>query len=126
MTNMKFLFLKRAKSVLKKIIKKYFKLWGVEIQVSEIDPEFVVTFHARERLLERLKCSDRKLKKIAIKAWYSSEQIDVAMVNRKQYRYRYIYGKKKNIYYRQFLGRVFVWEVVYRTGQPQKILITMF
>lgn len=123
---MKFLFLKQLKSVAKKIIKKYFKLWGVEIQVKELSPEFIVTYHARERLLERLRCSERKIKKIALKAWYSKEKVDVALVNRKQYRYRYIYGKKNNIYYRQFLGRVFVWEVVYHTGLPQKILITMY
>lgn len=117
--------------VVKRIIKKHFKLWGVNIEPSvageDIKPEFVITYHAHDRMLERLKCNEEKIKKVAIKSWYSKEKVCSGLINAKEF----IYDNdarcaNEKIHYRRLMGYIFIWKVKWVGDWPQKILITMY
>lgn len=82
--------------------------------------EFVITNHARERIIQRIKCNPNKIEKLVIKAWYSTkEPVPASFVwyqRAKGYR-------NENVKYRKFLGFMWVFEQNHR---GQKVLITMF
>lgn len=113
--------------IIKLIIKKHFKLWGIRIEVPGIDNEFIITHHAYTRMLDRVGCHEDKIKKLAIKSWYSTNKIDPAAINRKQYKYTQIRGAAQNkVQYRSLMGYTFIWQVNFVDGAPQKKLITVY
>ena len=113
--------------VIKLIIKKYFKLWGVKIEAPGVDSEFVITHHAYKRMLDRVGCHEEKIKKLAIKSWYSTNKVDPAAINRKQYKYTQIHGATQHkVQYRSLMGYTFIWQVSFIDGAPQKKLITVY
>lgn len=105
-----------------KFISKYFKLWGVKIETPGLSEEFIITHHAYKRLLDRVGVSEEKIKKLAIKAWYSTNKVDKAMINRKEYKNK----KYANTHYRSLMGQIYIWKVRVVDGSSQKILITVY
>lgn len=98
------------------------KVWGVDF-APEKPPEFIITDHARRRLLKRFRCNKTKIKKIIVKAWRCKEAIE----NKKLYKLKK-YNKGKQYTFRSFMGYIFVFAYDYRlsTRPPQKILITLY
>lgn len=117
-----------AERVVKLIIKKYFKLWGVKIELpSVIQEEFIITNHAYKRIMDRVGCNEEKIKKLAIKAWYSTNKVDMDVVRRKNYKYEQVYGERQNnVHYRSLMGYTYIWEVKFVSGYAQKKLITVY
>lgn len=103
--------------------KKYLKAWGVEFQ-SNLPPEFIVTTHAEERIVQRIGCKKDKIAKLVMKAWSSQEKISEVFENRREY------GRpgQKGIFYKQFMGYVFVFQVQYIQSHDyhRKKLITVY
>lgn len=82
--------------------------------------EFVCTNHAKMRIQQRIKCSDNKIEKLIIKAWFSNkEKVPESFV----YFQRSKGYKNPNIKYRKFLGYMWIFE---ENSNGQKVLITMF
>jgi hypothetical protein len=79
---------------------------------------FVITDHARERLKERLRVSDRKIPRLVEKAWNSknknTKKIKLALYTNEHH-------DNKRIY-REVLGYVFVFKEI----KQGKVLITVF
>lgn len=115
--------LKKAKIKLKiKIIRfllPKLQCWGVALE-TDLPPEFIITKHAHNRMSERFMCSEEKIKKIAIKAWYS-----------KDYTHHVEYRSKvkgyKNSVYRIYQGYIFVFteKNIANLHFNQKILVTV-
>jgi hypothetical protein len=101
------------KFLLKKFLRRL-KYWGCEFEYN-IPPEFVISDHAEQRLKERFKCGDHKLKKVTVKAWYSNEFVDKSKI------------KDNGRIYRSFNGNVFVFKARFnkRIMAEQKILVTV-
>ena len=79
---------------------------------------FVITEHARERLKERLRVSDRKIDRLVEKAWHSQNR------NTKKIKlatYTNQFHDKQRIY-REILGYVFV----FAESKDKKTLITVY
>lgn len=64
----------------------------------------VVTHHAKKRMLERIRCREDKVLKIAFKAW-NSKDVPLNGYTKSDLCPRY---KKENETFKYFLGRVFV------------------
>lgn len=113
---------------IKRIIKKYFKIWGVKYE-GDLPPEFIVTNHALDRLKYRSGTKEDKFKKIIIKAWYSSEYLDEKFLN-KQEEIQFFKGKRNRsrIKYKLFNGLIFVFQLHFngQIGVNQKKLITVY
>ena len=63
-----------------------------------------VSWHARDRILERLRCRKDKVQKVAIKAWNSKEKIQEDYIKRR------MYNGYVGMEYRLFCGLVFVFK----------------
>lgn len=103
-------------------ITRNFKVWGVEFE-TDLPAEFVITTHAEQRLIERLRVKKEKLAKVVVKAWYTDD-VPSAKVNRAAYNY-----PAKNKRYREMMGYTWVFGYGHesRSGlPPQKVLITVF
>ncbi len=79
--------------------------------------EFVVTNHARERIIERLKCHPSKIEKLVIKAWLSTKEPIPLEFRIRQERKGY-----KGSTYRKFLGYIWVFDAT----KHQKVLVTIY
>lgn len=107
-----------------RLVNKLFKIldirvWGVEIEAA-IPPEFLITDHASKRMLERFGCSENKIKKITVKAWFSKEKVNKLWEYKKKLKY-------KTTIYKYFCGHVFVFTTKRRKdGRAQKRLITVY
>jgi len=110
--------------IVKGIILKNFKLWGVKFE-TELPPEFIITEHAHQRLLGRLKCSEEKIKKVTIKAWFSKEKLPTTWSNKREYFDRERY---KNSEYRILMGYLFIFDTSFipKINAHQKRLITVY
>lgn len=112
------------KRVVKHIVKSLdLRIWGAEIELP-IPSEFLITAHAEERMLQRFGCNKTKIKKVAVKAWYSKEQVRECWIERKK-------ATHKRCIYKYFCGYIFVFKAEYhkmagQAGQTQKVLITVF
>ena len=104
----------------RKYINKHYDVWGTKIE-ADLPPEFIVTEHACNKLIERFKCDSKKFHKIMLKAWRSEEHID------KEFIYRAKLTHNRGIY-KMFNGHIFVFRVRYnnRLGFSQKYLVTVF
>jgi len=107
-------------SFLRKYIEKHYDFWGTKIE-TDLPPEFIITEHAYQSLVDRFSCRSDKLHKIMIKAW-SAKDHPGPLFQRNSRRYH-----KEGIY-KMFMGYVFVFRVRYnkKLGCAQKYLITVF
>jgi len=110
--------------MLKQLIEKYFKVWGVQFE-TDLPPEFVISKHAEQRFEERLGCSKDKMAKVAVKAW-SAPEPDLKKWGRKIYNYSFKDNAAK-IHYREHMGFLFVFAVYNKRMflPAQKLLITL-
>lgn len=103
-------------------LSRFLILHGVEVE-TEAPPEFIVKYHAADRMINRIKCKPDKIVKLTLKAWNSKESVKEIIKNR----HHYYKGRDENVVYRALMGYVFVFKVIYNRGtiEPQKILITV-
>lgn len=87
-----------------------------------IQPEFILTTHAKERLIDRLGTKPHKLLRVCKKAW-KSKPLNLPIANKLRYSTSFD-PKRKNIQYRELFGYVFIFDVS-PTGY-QKRLITLY
>lgn len=82
----------------------------------DLPPEFIVSEHARQRMAERFGCDERKIRKIAVKAWQSQSEIPAKAI------------LDSNRDYRYYNGHIFVYarDNLPKYGLIQKILITVY
>jgi len=97
---------------------------GVEVQ-KHSSPEFIVTTHAYERILSRVRCRKDKIKKVVVKAWFSEEKVSKKFIVHKETR-GFVARKGEEICYRIFSGFVFVFILRQRPSVPLKILVTVY
>lgn len=107
-----------------KWLTKWLKVWGAVFE-TDLPPEFVITTHARKRINERMGCSDDlKIKRLAVKAWHSSNHFRPATQikeNVAEYYWR-------DYQYRELMGKIFVFAYGRNNRRglpPSKVLITV-
>lgn len=76
----------------------YLKVWGCHIEFEDRPPQVVVSKHGYERMVERFRCSDKKVQKVAMKAWLHGKDIPPHKIKRQEE------GK----IYKEYLGHCFV------------------
>lgn len=110
-----------VKDKIRRFIMRRCKVWGAAFE-TELPPEFIITFHAQEKLNERFKCSPEKQKKVVVKAWHSAEELPDEYVSRKRTKH------ENNNIYKQFCGYIFVFGTRFndKIGAEQKILVTCY
>lgn len=81
-----------------------------------------ISWHGRDRILERLRCRKDKIEKVANKAWRSKENIREDFLKRRMFN-GYV---GEDIEYRLFCGLVFVFKkcAFISTGNPYVKLLT--
>lgn len=101
------------------------KIWGVDFE-SRFPSEFVISRHAEERICERVSVKSRKMMKLVVKAWMSNER--VSNVNRLEYAKENGIDASRHVYFRSFMGYVWIFGTQYRKNcqTSQKILITVY
>lgn len=109
---------------LMKLIARWVKVWGVGFE-SDLPPEFVVSLHAEQRLIERMGCSRRKIPKVVMKAYYG-RSVPLPKLNTKRY-YSAHHHPGKNRVAREMMGYVFIFAYTQPRGAfpAQKVLVTV-
>ena len=113
--------------MIKTIIERFFKVWGVQFE-TDLPPEFIVSAHAEQRLLERVRCRKDKIQKLVVKAWYS-KSVPIPKFEKTKNRTEYFYDRKRhNRVARECMGYVFIFAYEYNRHPflPQKVLVTVF
>jgi len=108
------------KKLIHSLILKWFKVWGVRF-ASELPPEFIVSAHAEDRMVERFGCKKVKTSKIIIKAWHSREKVKKEWLNKRKY-----FNQIKGATYKYFMGYIFVFKVYRHKDYSQKKLLTVY
>ncbi len=101
-----------------KPLNKFLNICGVQL---ETEPEFVISKHATKRLKERLNISDKKIKKVVVKAWHSKQHLSKKF-NKVKYK-QHFHGKGRIC--REYMGYVFVFAYCSEGTPGQKKLITV-
>lgn len=101
------------------------RLWGVVWETNK-PPEFIVTAHAEERLMERLFVDKKEAGRLLIAAWFSRQEVPSHFIKRKEE-----ISRERNlgtIHYRRFDGMIWVFGKSYlpRYSQTQHTLITIY
>ncbi len=83
----------------------------------------IVSKHARERLKERLKISDKKIQQFVEKAW-NSEAVDInnPRVRQSMYKNKYFH-KGRNKHIREMMGYIFIFGF---HDNNKLVLVTVF
>lgn len=87
-------------------------------------PEFCVTLHAQQRLMERMGVKKRKIDKVVRKAWYT-KNVETKKLNLKRYKAP---AKGAGHYaFKELMGYVFVFDYRRHRGSlpREKVLITV-
>lgn len=78
----------------------------------------VISKHAQDRLLQRMKLNPTKIQKIVIKALLSKDPLPKNHINKKEY-------NGHNGTYKFFLGYIFIFDKM-RTDKNKLILVTVY
>lgn len=81
-------------------------------------PVFIieVSIHGKERILERLKCTEKKVQQLAEKAWRSTQKVSVP---KEKFRFKMTSGCEV----RYCMGYAFIFQ---RKGPNKVILVTFY
>lgn len=95
------------------------KYWGCEYDFN-LPPEFIITEHARQRMIDRGVCKEKKIRKVVVKAWHSEE------TTLKQWNKQY--NRLPHEVYKSFMGYLFIFLIKHnkRLGYTSKTLVTVY
>lgn len=99
---------------------RYLRCLGVQFE-GPLPPEFIVTYHGEERMLERFRCDKKKIKKIIAKAWHYGGKVHISQEVYKKYK-----SEVARTEYKYYMGHVFIFSVKRKPGYLQKILVTVY
>lgn len=107
--------------MIKKLIVRWFRIkyWGVRFE-NNIPPEFIITKHAQDRMIERLGCKTRdEMVKLVMLAWWNQANLPSWFMS------NWARQSKKVRYEYRYLGKVVYVFIVSRSGE-QKTLVTIY
>ncbi len=100
---------------------KTFPMQKKEVEVLK-KTEINITKHAKERLVQRFKCKEGKIRKVVKKAWNSNDKISIFMINK-------LHSKpsaNRKDTYKYYQGIIFIFRDDKYRGRIRKNLITVF